>query len=49
MNLKHHVVIVGAFPQRPVYNKPAAERHWERLFALFGGALKGAAPAQEDE
>jgi carboxymethylenebutenolidase len=34
-----------AFPQRPVYNKPAAERHWERLFALFGGALKGAAPA----
>ena len=34
-----------AFPQRPAYNKPAAERHWERLFALFGGALKGAAPA----
>src|SRR3984957_7074685 len=28
-----------AFPQRPVYNKPAAERHWERLFALFGTAL----------
>jgi carboxymethylenebutenolidase len=28
-----------AFPQRPVYNKPAAERHWERLFALFGDAL----------
>lgn len=24
-----------AFPQRTVYNKPAAERHWERLFALF--------------
>ena len=24
-----------AFPARPVYNKPAAERHWERLFALF--------------
>ena len=24
-----------AFPQRPVYDKPAAERHWERLFALF--------------
>ncbi len=21
------------------YNKPAAERHWERLFALFGDAL----------
>jgi carboxymethylenebutenolidase len=28
-----------AFPQRPVYNKAAAERHWERLFALFGEAL----------
>jgi carboxymethylenebutenolidase len=28
-----------AFPQRPVYNKAAAERHWERLFALFGTAL----------
>lgn len=24
-----------AFPKRPVYNKAAAERHWERLFALF--------------
>ncbi len=24
-----------AFPQRPAYDKPAAERHWERLFALF--------------
>ena len=24
-----------AFPQRPVYRKAAAERHWERLFALF--------------
>jgi carboxymethylenebutenolidase len=24
-----------AFPQRPAYNKPAAERHWERLFTLF--------------
>src|SRR6202521_4502280 len=28
-----------AFPQRPVYDKAAAERHWERLFSLFGGAL----------
>jgi carboxymethylenebutenolidase len=28
-----------AFPQRPVYNKPAAERHWERLFTLFGDVL----------
>ena len=26
-----------AFPGRPAYNKAAAERHWERLFALFGG------------
>ncbi len=24
-----------AFPARPAYNKEAAERHWERLFALF--------------
>jgi carboxymethylenebutenolidase len=24
-----------AFPQRAVYDKPAAERHWERLHALF--------------
>ena len=24
-----------AFPQRPAYNKHAAERHWERLFALW--------------
>ena len=24
-----------AFPQRPAYNKEAAERHWERMFALF--------------
>lgn len=24
-----------AFPQRAVFDKPAAERHWERLFALF--------------
>ena len=26
-----------AFPGRPAYDKAAAERHWERLFALFGG------------
>jgi carboxymethylenebutenolidase len=25
-----------AFPQRPAYNRDAAERHWERLFALLG-------------
>lgn len=24
-----------AFPQRPVFDKLAAERHWERLFALW--------------
>ena len=24
-----------AFPQRAVYDKPAAERHWARLFALW--------------
>jgi carboxymethylenebutenolidase len=24
-----------AFPQRPAYDKPSAERHWERLFALW--------------
>jgi len=29
-----------AFPHRPAYNKDAAERHWERLFALYGRALK---------
>ena len=29
-----------AFPARPVYDKPAAERHWERLFALFARNLK---------
>jgi carboxymethylenebutenolidase len=29
-----------AFPSRPVYDKPAAERHWERLLTLFGAALK---------
>ena len=28
-----------AFPKRPVYNKPSAERHWERLIALLRGRL----------
>lgn len=28
------------FPQRAVYDRPAAERHWERLFALFGRRLR---------
>lgn len=29
-----------AFPSRPAYDKQAAERHWERLFTLFGASLK---------
>lgn len=29
-----------AFPQRPVYNKPAAEQHWERVLSLFGRRLR---------
>lgn len=29
-----------AFPQRPAYDKPAAERHWERLLALFDRNLR---------
>jgi carboxymethylenebutenolidase len=29
-----------AFPQRPAYDKPAAERHWERVFALFRRNLR---------
>ncbi|NOT39745.1 MAG: dienelactone hydrolase family protein [Alphaproteobacteria bacterium] len=29
-----------AFPARPVYDKAAAERHWERLFALFARNLR---------
>jgi carboxymethylenebutenolidase len=29
-----------AFPLRPVYDKEAAERHWERLFALFDRNLR---------
>jgi carboxymethylenebutenolidase len=28
-----------AFPQRWCYHKPAAERHWERLFSLYGRNL----------
>jgi carboxymethylenebutenolidase len=30
------------FPLRAVYDKPSAERHWERLFALFERTLKAA-------
>ncbi len=29
-----------AFPQRPVYDKAAAEQHWSRLFALFARNLR---------
>lgn len=29
-----------AFPQRPVYNKLAAEQHWERVLSLFGRTLR---------
>jgi carboxymethylenebutenolidase len=29
-----------AFPQRAVYDKPAAERHWERLFAQWKRRLR---------
>jgi carboxymethylenebutenolidase len=28
-----------AFPGRGAYDRDAAERHWERLFALFGRRL----------
>jgi len=28
-----------AFPERWCYDKPAAERHWERLFALYRRCL----------
>ncbi|MFM7120540.1 MAG: dienelactone hydrolase family protein, partial [Gammaproteobacteria bacterium] len=34
----HHGFV---FPQRPaVYGKAAAERHWERLLALFARNLR---------
>jgi len=29
-----------AFPQRAAYDRAAAERHWERLFSLFGRRLR---------
>jgi carboxymethylenebutenolidase len=29
-----------AFPKRSTFDRAAAERHWERLFALFGRALR---------
>ncbi len=45
--VKHRVEIYPdtghgfAFPQRPAYVKVAGERHWERLFSLFGRELHG--------
>lgn len=35
-----HAFICSAFPGRPACNRDAAERQWERLFALFKGTLK---------
>jgi len=32
-----------AFPKRPVYNRDAAERHWERLLALYRRNLSSTA------
>jgi carboxymethylenebutenolidase len=32
-----------AFPQRYCYDKPSAERHWSRLFALFERNLRASA------
>ena len=29
-----------AFPQRPVFDRAAAERHWSRLFSLFDRNLR---------
>ena len=35
----HHGFV---FPQRPAFDKPAAERHWELLFDMFDRTLKAA-------
>ena len=35
-----------AFPQRAAYDRAAAERHWERLFALFRRRLGDQAPTK---
>ncbi|HWA91768.1 MAG TPA: dienelactone hydrolase family protein [Rhizomicrobium sp.] len=29
-----------AFPERPAYNRDAAERHWQKLLALYGRCLR---------
>jgi len=39
VELYHGVHHGFAFPQRAVYDRTAAERHWERLFALFARNL----------
>lgn len=31
-----------AFPERRCYDRPAAERHWERLLALYRRRLRPA-------
>ena len=36
----HHGFV---FPQRPVFDKPAAERHWELLLSMFDRTLRAAA------
>jgi carboxymethylenebutenolidase len=33
-----------AFPKRPVYDRDAAERHWERLLALYSRNLSNTPP-----
>ena len=35
-----------AFPKRPVYHRDAAERHWERLLALYRRRLSTMAGSQ---
>ena len=34
-----------AFPQRPAYNRAAAERHWERLYALLARNVNRNSPS----
>ena len=38
----HPARVVQGFPLRAgIYDKASAERHWERLFDLFGRTLRG--------
>jgi len=41
LEIHPHVHHGFAFPGRWCFDKPAAERHWERLFALYGRNLGG--------